>query len=67
LNAVVFVGFIFIIVNTPISMLGLNCISVNQFHTKFTLLEGMGICSQIYSNKTSAVPTYSIFICIYIF
>lgn len=65
-NALVFIGFVFIIVNIPVSMLGLNCIYVNQFHIKYTLLEGQWICSQIYS-KTYAVPTYSIFICIYIF
>jgi hypothetical protein len=44
-NALVFIGFVFIIVNIPVSMLGLNCIYVNQFHTKFTFLEGQWICS----------------------
>jgi hypothetical protein len=55
-SALVFIGFVLIIVNMSVSMLGLNCMCVNQFHTKFTLLEGQWICSQIYS-KTYAVPT----------
>jgi hypothetical protein len=65
-NDLVFIGYVFIIVNISVSVLGLNCMCVNQFHTKFTLLEGQWICSQIYS-KIYAMPTYSIFICIYIF